>query len=283
MVAGFLWCVGTQSSDGRIGFAPSLKVMRRAGTVPYRWVTDARRRGYHVSTFNGPGDFLERMQGLYRADLWEDNPVVVEVSTESRSLAGILQAECRSLAVSLYPCGGFTSISMAHEAATSINDHAGDKDRCIILYAGDYNPAGVLIDKALVREMELHCELDIEFRRIAVNEDQITTYNLPRKPRKVTERRRPDIRTPLKVRRCRLLFFGRWSSMLLSPTCPPGGLLPWRQSKKTNAGACGGSLRSWTGRAWTGCSGRWNRIYRASPIKWCERQGAAANKEKESP
>src|SRR5829696_5472538 len=45
--------------------------LRRSGAVPYRAITDATRRGFHVSTFDGAGDFMRRMSGLYRADMWQ--------------------------------------------------------------------------------------------------------------------------------------------------------------------------------------------------------------------
>ena len=34
--------------------------LRRNGRIPYGWISDATRRGYHVSTFDGPGDFIRR-------------------------------------------------------------------------------------------------------------------------------------------------------------------------------------------------------------------------------
>ena len=169
-----------------------LVIMRREQKIPYGWISDSTRRGYHTNTFANAGDFLERMHGLYRGDLWDDSAVHVEVWTESRSLAGVIQAECRRLAVSLYPCGGFASITLVHEAADDINEM--DKDRVVILYIGDYDPAGVLIDQAVERELHEHCNLEIQFRRLAVNPQQIRDYDLPTKPRKDTDRRRLDIR-----------------------------------------------------------------------------------------
>ena len=41
--------------------------LRRAGRVPYGWISDSTRRGYHVSTFKGAGDFIRQFAGLYRA------------------------------------------------------------------------------------------------------------------------------------------------------------------------------------------------------------------------
>lgn len=88
--------------------------LRRAGRLPYGWITDATRRGYHVSTFSGAADFVRRMAGLYRADIWRDADTYCEVWCESRSIAGVVEMECEDLAVSLYPAGGFSSITLAY-------------------------------------------------------------------------------------------------------------------------------------------------------------------------
>ena len=47
-------------------------VMRREGRVPYGWVGDATRRGYHTITYADGADFLSRHIDAYRADLWAD-------------------------------------------------------------------------------------------------------------------------------------------------------------------------------------------------------------------
>ena len=46
--------------------------LRRSGAIPYAWIADMSRRGYFVHTFADAGDFLRRMNSLYRADLWAD-------------------------------------------------------------------------------------------------------------------------------------------------------------------------------------------------------------------
>ena len=164
--------------------------MRRADKLPYGWITDATRRGYFVDTFSGTGDFLRRMQGLYRADLWRQSAYYCEVWTESRSIAGTIQGDCEELAVSLYPCGGFSSISLAYQAAESINARRDGKP-VIILYVGDYDPAGVLIDVALERELRSHLHHDVVmmFHRLGITPEQIAEYDLPGKPRKAGDRR----------------------------------------------------------------------------------------------
>jgi hypothetical protein len=168
--------------------------MRRAGTVPYGWITDATRRGYFVSTFDSPSDFIRRMSGLYRADLWQQADYYCEVWVESRSIAGVIQDLCEELAVSLYPSGGFTSLTLAFEAAESINEAHNGRD-VVTSYIGDYDPAGVLIDVAIERELRQHLDpaVNLEFQRIAITEQQIVELDLPTKPRKAGDRRAPHI------------------------------------------------------------------------------------------
>ena len=172
-----------------------LAVMRRAGRIPYGWITDATRAGFHVDTFDSPGEFLRSVAALYRGNLWASSAHYCEVWTESRSLAGVVQELCRELAVSLYPAGGFASLTLTYNAAQYIEREASGKDSAIVFYVGDYDPAGVLIDQSIEAELREHLPpgFPLEFHRIAVNAAQVAEYDLPTKPRKAGEVRRQDI------------------------------------------------------------------------------------------
>jgi hypothetical protein len=130
---------------------------------------------------------------------------------ESRSIAGTIQDLCEELAVSLYPAGGFASITFAHEAAEFIRDDCGrmtwpwidgeepegaesiyhQTKAAHIIYVGDFDPAGVLIDRSLEAELRQHLpdRFDLQFHRIAITPEQIAEYDLPTKPRKEGDRR----------------------------------------------------------------------------------------------
>ena len=164
--------------------------LRRSGRIPYGWFADMSRRGYFVNTFDDAGDFLRRMNSLYRADLWRDAAFRCEVWAESRSIASVLLEDCEELAVSLFPCGGFSSLSFVHDAAQQHNQ-SGDTRPLMVFYVGDYDPAGVLIDVALQREMREHLkpDIDLSFVRVGINEEQVEVYDLPTKPRKVGDKR----------------------------------------------------------------------------------------------
>jgi len=168
--------------------------LRRSGAIPYTWIADMSRQGYYVDTFSGASDFVERMAGLYRADIWADADYRCEVWAESRSIASVLLKDCRELAVDLFPCGGFSSLSFVHEAASQHNN-SDDWRPLQIFFIGDYDPAGVLIDRSLEKEMRQHLSDDIElrFERIGINLDQIEEFSLPTKPRKESDTRSQHI------------------------------------------------------------------------------------------
>lgn len=164
--------------------------LRRSGRVAYGWFADLSRRGYFVNTFDDASDFVNRMAGLYRADLWRDADYRCEVWAESRSIASVILDDCNDLAVALFPCGGFSSLSFVHSAAEQHNAIADDRP-LQVFYIGDYDAAGVLIDVSLQRELREHLRANIElrFERIGINADQIKAYDLPTKPRKESDKR----------------------------------------------------------------------------------------------
>jgi hypothetical protein len=168
--------------------------MRRENKLNYSWVSDSTRRGYFTDVFNGKAEFIRRVSGLYRGDLWRYSGFYCEIWVESRSLAGVIQSLCEELAVSLYPAGGFTSATLPFEAANFINQEAEGR-KVKIFYIGDFDPAGVLIDVSIERELRRHLNPDAEmtFTRIGITPAQIAKYNLPTKPRKDGDRRSKHI------------------------------------------------------------------------------------------
>jgi hypothetical protein len=122
--------------------------------------------------------------------------VYVEVWCESRSIASVILEDCEELGVSLYPSGGFASLTLPYDAAQQISWSVEDTDRSIwIVYVGDHDPAGVLIDIDIEVKLRKHLMDDfgvmnqLKFHRLAITDDQISTYGLPTKPRKRGEKR----------------------------------------------------------------------------------------------
>jgi hypothetical protein len=70
-----------------------------------------------------------------------------------------------------------------------------------VLYIGDYDPAGVLIDQSLEAGFRTHLspDLDLTFHRIAITEEQIADFDLPTKPRKDTDRRALQVKATVEA------------------------------------------------------------------------------------
>lgn len=173
--------------------------LRQGGRLPWGWVVDHTRRGYHVATYADGGEFLAAFAGLYRQDVWAAADVHVEVWCESRSIAAVLEGLCRELAVSLYPTGGFSSETLIHEAAEHHVRVIAGGQRVCVLYVGDHDPSGLLIGDCVAAGLREHvADLGgdpdaVGLERVAVTLEQIAAFDLPPKPRKAGERRRPDV------------------------------------------------------------------------------------------
>ena len=112
----------------------------------------------------------------------------------SRSLAGVLGQVCREYVVPLFPSGGFASLSFLYQAAAHIQD--SERAHAVILYVGDYDQAGVLIDKSIegrLRTFLASWDGELTFHRLAVNDDQIDRMGLPTRPPKTSDTRSPEV------------------------------------------------------------------------------------------
>ncbi len=185
--------------------------MRRSGEVPYNWLADAGRKGYHVNTYRDRFEYAKHMARFYRADLWQYAEHYVEVWVESESLGGTVREDCKDLAVSLYAAKGFSSLTQTFEASEEIWYGSDRGLRSVeIIYIGDYDPAGVLIPRDIERKLRGHLDprhkerwvwkegeddtFPLNFHRIAVTEEQIAEMGLPTRPRKKGENRVPEMK-----------------------------------------------------------------------------------------
>ncbi|WP_312284073.1 hypothetical protein [Candidatus Igneacidithiobacillus taiwanensis] len=200
--------------------------LRRAGRLDYSWISDATRRGYFVDTFRNAADFIRQMASLYRGHLWTDAGVYCEVWCESRSIASVIQADCEDLAVSLYPAGGFSSITLIHEAAQYINQETEGGVPAVIFYIGDLDPAGVLIDRSIEKDLRQHLRSDVhlEFRRLGITAEQVEQYDLPEKPRKLGDKRALHIKTTVEAEAMPAHILRQILRDAVEALLPPGAL-----------------------------------------------------------
>jgi hypothetical protein len=163
--------------------------MRRAGVIPYDWITDGTRWARRVKTYGSPDAAIAEAARYYRRDIWEQTPVYVECWCESDSIAGVIVDVTVEYTVPLFPAKGFSSIGFLHPSARGLA-HASAGRPAHVLYVGDWDPSGKIIPGKIEAELRAHApEAEIHFRRPAVNPDQITAMDLPSRPAKASDSR----------------------------------------------------------------------------------------------
>ena len=143
-----------------------LVVMRRAGDLPYGWITDNTRRQRKPRTFGSIDEALQNTLLLYRKSLWADADCYVEIWLEKDALAGVILPVTSEYDVPLMVARGYASLSFLYEAAEYINELDVPT---FIYHLGDFDPSGVNAGEAIERSLrELAPDTAITFKRLAV-------------------------------------------------------------------------------------------------------------------
>jgi hypothetical protein len=163
--------------------------MRRAGLIPYNWITDGTRWARRVKTYGSPAAAVAEVARLYRRNIWAQTPVYLEVWCESDSIAGVIVDVTTEYAVPLFPAKGFSSLGFLYPSARGL-EYAANGRPAHVLYVGDWDPSGKMIPEKIEAGLREHAPAaEIHFRRLAVNPDQIRILDLPGKPPKASDSR----------------------------------------------------------------------------------------------
>lgn len=161
--------------------------LRRAGTVPYGWITDGTRMVRKPRSWGTVEQMLDDAAASYRRALWHEQAVEVMVLSEKDAISGAIYPVTARWDVELGIVRGYSSETFAHAVAETID--SVDK-RFYVYQLGDHDPSGVDAwnsFQAKVRGFVPHA--DVVFERLAVTAQQIVDLNLPTRPTKTTDTR----------------------------------------------------------------------------------------------
>jgi hypothetical protein len=169
---------------------------RLAGEFDWRYITDLTRnvRGGDGADVN-PSDVVSNL-GFY-ASLWEGQTDRIEVWVEKDALVNVVGRAANPLRTPFFSCRGYTSVSELHVAAERIEGYLDTEAvRFVtILHLGDHDPSGIDMTRDIRDRLELFLDGDgynssrLTIQRIALNMDQVQTYNPPPNPAKITDSR----------------------------------------------------------------------------------------------
>jgi hypothetical protein len=176
-----------KTENGCAKVQTDLTIMRRAGVLPYDWLTDETRWQRKPRSFSGVQQALEDTARLYRKSLWADADAYVEVWIEKDALSGVVYPVTAAYDVPLMSARGYASLSFLYGAADYINDV---EVPTYIYHFGDFDPSGVNAAEKIEQTLrEMAPKADIHFERRAITDEQITAWELPSRPTKTSDTR----------------------------------------------------------------------------------------------
>jgi hypothetical protein len=166
---------------------------RENGELPMDCFADQSRR--IIQDFNdvyqSPEQYIDKAIGhLQHAPAnyhntiprWHEQKEYVEVWVEKDALAGTLKSILEGRHVRIVPNRGFSSIAFSHSNVERVKQFRYEGKNVHIIYFGDLDPSGEVIDQ-VINEKIRQCGLyGVDFRRIAVTEEQTRQFNLPQNP-----------------------------------------------------------------------------------------------------
>jgi hypothetical protein len=161
--------------------------LRRAGVIPYHWLTDNTRWIRRPPTYGTVREMLEFASRAHRRTLWDQSPVSLEVWCESDSVASVLADVTDQWDVPLMVFRGYSGEDYVYTISEEVKRYGRPTH---IYYFGDYDPSGLDIQRdALARVQTMTPEIALRFQRMAVTPEQITRQQLPTRPPKPTDPR----------------------------------------------------------------------------------------------
>lgn len=170
---------------------------RMCGLIDWNHITD-RTRGLAGPTHWGtPADVISSAAYSYRIDKWDGQPRRCEIWVEKEALAGIIGQVARTRDIDYLACKGYLSSSAMWRSARRLGYYAADGLDVTVLHLGDHDPSGIDMSrdnesrlfKMIAHDHGLRAANRIEFRRIALNMDQVQAYSPPPNPAKLTDSR----------------------------------------------------------------------------------------------
>lgn len=162
---------------------------RLGGLVDWKLLEDRTRGLERLATWDSPADIIDACAAQYRRALWDGQPYYVEVWVEKEALAGIVEQACNEYRVPHLSCRGYTSQSEMWRAGRRLIEQTDTDHKILILHLGDHDPSGIDMSRDIQDRLEMFVGEAPEFKRIALNMNQVRKYKPPPNPAKTTDAR----------------------------------------------------------------------------------------------
>ena len=115
-----------------------------------------------------------------RISKWHEQPEYVEVWIEKDAQTGTFRSVLKNKHVRIVPIRGFSSVSFQYDNIKRLRKYQEEGKRVHVRYFGDLDPSGESIEEIINKKLCQYGIFDVDFKRVAITEDQMEKYSLPR-------------------------------------------------------------------------------------------------------
>ena len=127
-------------------------------------------------------NYLRNAQNDYAILRWQDQPYHVEVWLEKNAAKKPFRSIVRDRHVRVVPNSGHSSVAYFNDNVNRLKIKQAEGKKIVILYLGDADPSGEVMDKVYKRKFTEYRLYDVEFIRLAVTTKQIKRFRLLHDP-----------------------------------------------------------------------------------------------------
>jgi len=161
--------------------------LRRAGRLPYSWITDGTRYIVKPDSWFDVDQMLSDAASSYRRMLWHDQYDQVQLFTEKDAITGVIAGVAGEWDVPIGVLRGYSSESFAWSVAESLRRQY---KHTYLYQLGDHDPSGVDAWRNFEEKVRGFVpEAKVTFERIAVLPEQISSLQLLTRPTKKSDTR----------------------------------------------------------------------------------------------
>lgn len=169
---------------------------RMCGIIDWLAIEDRTRFMRQNSHWDSPEEIIRACASQYATDKWRTQKYRPEVWIEKDALVGVIERVCRANDVPYFSCRGYTSQSEMWTAGQRMKTWAKvAHQKPYIIHLGDHDPSGIDMSRDIEERLRLFMDGlgdELEFKRIALNMDQVDQYAPPPNPAKLTDTRAND-------------------------------------------------------------------------------------------
>jgi hypothetical protein len=127
-------------------------------------------------------NYLRNTQNDYAIPRWHKQPYYVEVWLEKNAAKKPFRSIVRDRHVRVVPNSGHSSIAYFSDNVNRLKAKQAEGKKIVILYFGDVDPSGEVMDKVYKRKFIGYGLYNVEFIRLAITEKQMKRFNLLHDP-----------------------------------------------------------------------------------------------------